>query len=214
MQRLRVEFSREGPAKFVSHLEMVRCWQRVFRRAGWRVEFSQGFNPHPRIYFAAPLPVGVAAEAEVMETHLEEPRDLTSAREELLEQLPEGMSVSRVEEVPAEAPALARTVTAAAYRVACPGGIPEETLLAQTARVLGAERLPRVRARDRQPVEYDLRPLIHALGVAGASGDRVLLNMELRSDAAGTGRPDEVLRELGLDPAQCEVTRTALILTP
>jgi hypothetical protein len=59
-------------------------------------------------------------------------------------------------------------------------------------------------------VEYDLRPLIYSLEVAGS--DPVAIRMRLRSDAQGAGRADEVLREMGLDPADCSITRIGLVL--
>ena len=70
MQRLRVSFGRGVPARFISHLDVMRCWERVFRRASIPVEYTQGFTPHPKIAVAAPLAVGFTGEAELMDVWL------------------------------------------------------------------------------------------------------------------------------------------------
>ncbi len=212
-QRIRLTFSRGGGAKYLSHLEMMRMWERVLRRAGWRVAHSQGFNPHPKISFAAALPVGVAGEAELMEVQLEVARSVEEAPRDLAPQLPEGIELRGVDEIPLEAPNLQKNLQAAEYRAVCPQ-VPEERLRSEAARVLGAETLMRERKKEARVQSYDLRPMIHALEVTLDREGRPGVRMELRNDAQGAGRPDEVLREMGLDPADSDITRTRLLLTP
>ena len=67
MPRLRVRFGRGPEVKFISHLDVMRFWERAFRRARIPLAYSEGFSPHPRISLAAPLPVGVTSEAELMD---------------------------------------------------------------------------------------------------------------------------------------------------
>ncbi|MFN8557816.1 MAG: TIGR03936 family radical SAM-associated protein [Dehalococcoidia bacterium] len=49
LQRLRVTFSRGEPLRFISHLDLMRFWERALRRAGLVIAYSEGFSPHPRI---------------------------------------------------------------------------------------------------------------------------------------------------------------------
>lgn len=212
VQRLRISFSRAEGAKYLSHLELMRMWERVLRRAGWRLAYSQGFNPHPKLSFAAALPVGVAGDAELMEVQLEEARPIGEAIGELARQLPAGVEVRAVEEVAAEAPALQRGLVAAEYRALCPGDASEEAARREVARILSSSRLERERSKEGKVKRYDLRPMIRALSVDLDPEGRLLVRMELRTDAQGAGRPDEVLREMGLDPADCQLTRTRLQL--
>ena len=58
MQRLRIRFRRGLAVKFVSHLDIMRLWQRALIRAGMPLAYSEGFNPRPRLSLAAPLAVG------------------------------------------------------------------------------------------------------------------------------------------------------------
>ncbi|HEX2988998.1 MAG TPA: TIGR03936 family radical SAM-associated protein [Chloroflexota bacterium] len=210
-QRLRVTFSRGEAMKYLSHLELMRMWERVFRRAGWHLAYSQGFNPHPRFSFAVPLPVGVAGEAELLELYLDEARPLDEAAEQLRGQLPKGAGVVRVDEVPDTAPSMQRQLVGAEYVATCPPLSSVEALRGETARMMGASALPRQRIKEGKARSYDLRPMIHSLEVQCADERPAVVKMDLRTDAAGAGRPDEVLRELGIEPAECHITRTRLI---
>ena len=67
MPVLRLKIKIEGRLRFLSHLETVKMFERSMRRAKFPMKFSQGFNPHPNISSAAPLPVGVASEYEVFD---------------------------------------------------------------------------------------------------------------------------------------------------
>ena len=70
MQRLRISFSRGEKLKFISHLDLIRLFQRAFHRAGIALAYSEGFNPHPRMSLAAPLALGVTSDAELMDVVL------------------------------------------------------------------------------------------------------------------------------------------------
>ncbi|HBC91420.1 MAG TPA: hypothetical protein DCZ10_00560, partial [Pelotomaculum sp.] len=60
----RMMYAKEGPARYISHLDLLRTFERAARRAGLPIAFTGGFNPHPKIAFAAPLAVGTAGGAE------------------------------------------------------------------------------------------------------------------------------------------------------
>ena len=212
-QRLRICFARRDGVKYLSHLELMRTWERVLRRAGWRLAYSQGFNPHPRISFAAALPVGVAGEAELLEVHLDGELRVEDAGRALAAQLPAGMEVRAVEEIPLEAPAIQRRLVAAEYVAVCPKAVSEGDLRLGVEWLLVADSLMRERKKEDKVQLYDLRPMSRWLEVTRSAGGSPSVRMELRTDAQGAGRPDEVLREMGLDPADCEVTRTRLLLS-
>ena len=69
MQRLRVRFTRGDEIKFISHLDIMRLWERALTRAGIRITYSEGFSPHPRLSLAAPLAVGVTGESELLDIY-------------------------------------------------------------------------------------------------------------------------------------------------
>ena len=67
MKSVRLIFSKKGRAKFVSHLDMNRLMIRLIRKSGLKIWYTEGFNPHPYITFALPLPLGFEGEYEIMD---------------------------------------------------------------------------------------------------------------------------------------------------
>lgn len=68
--KIRIKFTKSGPLKFIGHLDIMRYFQKVFRRADVDVEYSQGFSPHQLISFAAPLGVGLTSDGEYLDVQL------------------------------------------------------------------------------------------------------------------------------------------------
>lgn len=68
---LRIKFNKKNYLKYISHLDLMRLFHRSFNRAGIPIEYSQGFNPHPRFSIASPLSLGIESEEEYMDINLE-----------------------------------------------------------------------------------------------------------------------------------------------
>ncbi len=79
-QRMRVWFATDDTVKYVGHLDMHRTWERAIRRAGLPLAYTQGFNPQPRLQFAAALPVGFTGRGEVADVFLNESAAARSVR--------------------------------------------------------------------------------------------------------------------------------------
>src|SRR4030042_619242 len=106
MQRLRIRFYRGEEVKFISHLDLMRLWQRALNRAGAPLAYSEGFNPHPRMSLAAPLALGVTSETELMDIILAKwmsPHSFTAA---VSRQLPPGIEILQVYQIPLTMPSL------------------------------------------------------------------------------------------------------------
>jgi len=99
--RYRVWFSKTGPLRFISHHDLMRVFQRAVRRAGIPVRFSQGFNPRPRISYLAPLPVYHEGLRELLVIDLQVPLPPSQLQTQLAAQLPPGLEIVGVEEIPA-----------------------------------------------------------------------------------------------------------------
>ncbi len=93
MSKLRLRFKKTGRAVYISHLDLMRTMQRAFARAGYELEYSKGFNPHPQISISLPLSVGAASLCEVMDFSLKTEEELSSVPERLTRQMPEGIEV-------------------------------------------------------------------------------------------------------------------------
>jgi len=68
--KARIKFQKYGAMKFIGHLDVMRYFQKAFRRAGFDNEYSKGFNPHQIMSFAAPLGVGLTSDAEYLDISL------------------------------------------------------------------------------------------------------------------------------------------------
>ncbi len=211
MQRLRLTFTRGEPVKYISHLDLLRLWERALRRARLPVAYSEGFNPHPRFALAMALAVGVTSEAELLDLYLAERREPPTVRARLAPQLPPGIAVEGVEEVALEGPSAQSQIRWAEYVVAVATEWAKPQVQAAVDALLAAESLPRVRLREGKPRPYDLRPLVQRLWLIDSDAGRCRLGMRLRAEGGATGRPEEVARALGFEDVVA-IHRTRLVL--
>jgi radical SAM-linked protein len=209
VQRIRLTFSRGEEAKYTSHLDLARQWERAVRRAGLPLAYSQGFTPHARISFAAPLAVGLTAEGEMVDLFLAEELPPETVRERLGAQMPPGLVLLAATAVEPAAPSLQASVCAAAYEVWFDERVPG--LAEAVEALLARESVPYERKREKRTKAIDLRPFIETL-VALEDDGRSGLDMRLRLDTAGSVRPDEVLGALGLGGRPVRLRRTRLFL--
>jgi radical SAM-linked protein len=204
--RLRLTFTKTGSLKYTGHLNLHRTLERTFRRAGLPLAYSQGFNPQPRMNLAEALPLGITSECEVMDVWLETQIDLEQGKKDLDRAAPPGMQILTMREVDEKSPPLQTQVVAAEYRVTVSGGTPNTVAVDLDSRardLLSQSTL----MRERRGKHYDLRPLIESLSV-----EENVLVMKLSARDGATGRPDEVLKALGMEGSN--VHRSRLFFVP
>lgn len=91
---VRIRFRKYGAMKFIGHLDVMRYFQKVFRRAGIDNEYTQGFNPHQIMSFAAPLGVGLTSDAEYMDVRLKSSDEPKIMKDRINAVLTEGFEVT------------------------------------------------------------------------------------------------------------------------
>jgi len=217
MQRLRLKFGRGEEVKFISHLDMLRFWERAFRRAGIPLAYSQGFTPHPRLSMAAPLAVGVTSEAELMDIWLNRWMPPQSLMMMVKSQLPGGFDIFDVGEVGLNTPSLQSILAFAEYRSEVRSEKDEQWVKGSIYSLLQAKELPWHHYRETKIHSYDLRALISDLWVIGCCSERsegtlCVLGMRLRCYANGSGRPEQVVAALGFSQYPESIHRTKLAL--
>lgn len=116
-QRLRVWYGKQGEMALVSHLDLVRLFERVARRAALPVTFTGGFHPNPRISPASALPLGTTSSGEIVDFELTEVMDLAEFQTRLAAQLPTDMPVYRVEAIALDAPSATQSLDRADYSI-------------------------------------------------------------------------------------------------
>lgn len=205
-QRLRLIFAKTQAMRFTGHLDLHHTWERTFRRAGLPLAYSQGFNPHPRLNLASALPLGFTSECEVIDVWLEQELKPEQVSTTLEPALPPGLQLLDLQVVDIHRPALQSELEASEYTLTLLEPCPD--LEARCQSVLQATSLPRLRRGK----NYDLRPLILALQALTPDGEgRQCLFLRLAAREGETGRPEEVMAELDLQPEEVRTHRTRLV---
>src|SRR6202035_2176341 len=95
--KVRIRFQKGGDLRLVSHHDLMRCFERMLRRAGLPFHSTQGFNPRPRLVFALSLPLGIVGCEEGAALELSEEVAIEDLRERLARQAPAGLDILSVQ---------------------------------------------------------------------------------------------------------------------
>jgi radical SAM family uncharacterized protein/radical SAM-linked protein len=117
VQRLRVWFGKQNSMALVSHLDLVRLFDRAMRRTGLPVAFTGGFHPGPRISIANALPLGSSSSGEIVDFDLTEMLDPEEFRQRLATVLPADLPLYQVMEVDPKSAAVTQLLAQARYQV-------------------------------------------------------------------------------------------------
>lgn len=204
VQRLRVRYAKRGRARFTSHRDFSRAFERALRRAAVPMAYSSGFNPHPRISYANASPTGAATEAEYLEIGLSQVCDPALVCRALDDALPPGLDVLEV--VPAGRAGLAELLEASVWRadlVTCPPG----ALVAGAAAFLAADEVSVSRMTKGGLRRFDARAATRRVQVVSDREVELLL-----IHTTPLVRPDDVVAGLReLEPALASVQPPLLL---
>lgn len=192
--------------RYTGQIDLHRIWERSARRADLPLAYNRGYHPQPKIQLAAALPLGFSSRCEVVDLRLEREIPLDGLAGRIQSAVPPGLTILSVEQEDESAPALGTLIKSAEYEVTLlePAGL--DDLAHKIGATLAAASLP----RERRGKRYDLRPLIEGLTIC--TSDPPILQMRLAAREGATGRPDEILAELGIPLEDTRVERTRLIV--
>ena len=184
MMRLRITFEKTDAMRFTGHLDLHRTLERTIRRAKLPLAYSQGFNPKPKFNLAAALPLGFTGEGEL--------GDIWFRKGEIIN---------------LQEPKLPNIVISSEYIVKLIR--PIKDLSDRIKRIKNRKTI----IRERRGKEYDLKPLIISIEEVELSPNREQqFSLHLSSLAGATGRPDEVIKELGIPYPNTRVHRQKLLI--
>ncbi len=124
---VRIRFGKHGAMKYIGHLDIMRYFQKAFRRAELPMAYSQGYHPHQILSFASPLGVGVTSDGEYMDIGLTEPISTEEALRRLNEAMVEGMKIYSFKQLPEKSKNAMAALTHASYRVTYMNGQAPDT---------------------------------------------------------------------------------------
>jgi radical SAM-linked protein len=189
VQKLRIRYAKRGRARFTSHRDFGRAFERALRRAGVPMAYSSGFSPHPRISYANASPTGAASEAEYLEIGLAHQCDPDRVKDALDAALPPGLDVLEVIDAPTGA--LADLLTGSRWKVQVVG-VDADVLQRAVATFLGRESVEVQRLTKNGMRSFDARQAVVFLASSHARLDLVTKHQE------PLVRPDDVLSGLAL----------------
>jgi radical SAM-linked protein len=208
-QRIRITFGKHDALRFIGHLDLAKTWERVLRRASIPLEYTQGFNPRPRLQFAAALQVGVTSASEYLDAWLTARLD-GRFPDDWIDRLntasPPGLRIYDIRDVPIKDPALPTQVSSSEFVIT----LRDDTLSAEDLRARAAALLaqPTIERETQGRKRYDLRPRILDLSV-DAEGNLIAL---VTSNETANARADELIDALGLSFDQVRIHRRHLYL--
>ncbi len=207
--RYRINYTKTGQARFLSHLELSRVFSRAMRRACLPLRFSCGFHPMPKITFHSALPVGIESEAEWCDIQLVQNLSSESILERCTRLFPEGINILSITSIPLKNKTITDKIRS--YRIAFPEHVPGAPNRERTQ-----ELLVKFQHRDSFPFEMqrkkgiktiDLKHVVQTLSIN--SDNSLLLN--LHPDAVSVPRIPEIIGEIfelsGDTPTGLDITK-------
>ncbi|MCR5404836.1 MAG: TIGR03936 family radical SAM-associated protein [Butyrivibrio sp.] len=162
MIKLRLKFSKNGPIKFIGHLDVMRYFQKAIRRADLDIKYSEGFSPHQLLSFAQPLGVGATSDGEYLDMVLNSFVSASDVMDRLNAVMNEGISILAVKEL-SDNEEKAMTVSfAARYMIRFRESLkPDFDWISAMTEYLSEERLLAVKKTKSGEKEIDMKPMIY-----------------------------------------------------
>ena len=212
MSKLRLLFVKEAQASYISHLDLLRTFQRAFPRTELDIKHSQGYHPHPIISIVLPLPVGQSSDCELLDFEVTQDTDGHGIAEKLNTGMPSGLRVLDCYE--AVRPVRELTYLRADVTLEYDNGVPDGAAEDLTALLRRESLVIQKRTKRKELADVDIAPMIKEVSLAAGEGAvtgtvTVLaqnpgLNPQLLEKAIAVYRPD-------LSPDFLRVRRRAIL---
>lgn len=187
--KARIKFRKYGALRFIGHLDVMRFFQKVMRRAEIPIAFTGGYSPHMIMSFASPLGIGLSSDGEYFDIELIEPVESEDAVRRMNEACVEGIEVVSIRQIAEEKKMTGMTILAGAdYLVS----IKEEALpdgwQDQFRIFMEQSEIRIVKQTKRSEKEVDIRPMIWKWEIRG---DKIYL--QVASGSVQNLKPDLVM---------------------
>jgi len=199
--KIRAKFTKLKDLKYISHLDLMRVFQRAFRRANIPVKYSEGFNPHPQFSLATALALGVTSDGEYMDVDLEEYMSPEDFKERLNSVLPNGIKILKAVSLE-DKNSIVSLVRWSTYIIGFK--VQNEMTLAEIAeeveKFLSSDELILIKEKKKgnkiTVKENNVRDRIKELFPLSYQNDIIVLKTTLRTGSQGNLRPEELVELL------------------
>ena len=199
MINIRLKFVKGPETKYISHLDLVRTFQRALRRAHVPMVYSQGFNPHPEMSFASALGIGVTSLGEYLDIGVNENISTEEIISRLNNTMPAGLQIEKAVILKEKAKSAMALVSHARYTIhlCFDNSIDIDSSLAS---FLEQDSIPAMKEQPKknfQLIEIDIRPMIKELKLLSQEGSKVVLDCLLYCGSKANLKPELLLQALG-----------------
>lgn len=184
--KIRIRFAKQGRMKFIGHLDMVRYFQKVMRRADVDIAYSEGFSPHQKMSFAAPLSVGITSRGEYFDIEVHSTKSSEVMLEKLNKQNVEGVEILSYRQLPEGAKNAMSIVAGADYFVYFEGLTKE--IVGNFYNQSSIEILKKTKRSEKI---VDIKPMIYELRYENEG-----IFMKVAQGSAANLKPDLVMQAL------------------
>jgi len=191
---IRLKFTKENEVKYISHLDLMRVFQRAIRRAGIPVAYSAGFNPHQEISFGAPLSLGVTSNAEYVDIKLSEVMEPLEIKQRLNGALPGGIRIIGGIRLGESYKSAMSVVTHAEYMIkVCLEEVQPEALENSIESFVAQESIKVMKEQPKKGFELkevDIRHMIVSMKLHESKGAEHIIECLLLSGSRGNLKPE------------------------
>lgn len=191
--KARIKFRKYGCMKFIGHLDIMRYFQKVMRRADIPIAFTGGFSPHMIMSFANPLGVGVTSDGEYFDIELTQEIDMLAAVDRMNQVMVEGIDIVNMVAISDDKKQTGMSIVAAADYLSTvkydgfPEGWQEKAVNFMDQPVINI-----VKKTKKSEKEVDIKPMIYKFEVRGES-----IYMQVATGSVENLKPELVMQALG-----------------
>ncbi len=189
--KIRIKYVKSGVLKYIGHLDLMRFFQKAFKRAGVDVAYSQGFSPHQLMSFAAPLALGVTSEGEYFDAEFNSLESSEELVRRLNEQMVDGVYVKDVILLPEKAKKAMSIVAASDYLISFNNEDIKDAVLEKVPYLLKKETIEVFRKTKKNEKVEDIKKGIYKLEL---NGDKIY--MFLATGSEYNLKPESVIEAL------------------
>ncbi len=227
MITMRSRFYKKDDMVFISHLDLLRVFERAIKRADIPVAYTQGFNPRPIMAFATALAIGVASEGEYVDIQLTDNMSSDLFMNNLNSVLPEGLKIIKSISIDKKVKSLMSIISSSIYLVKLKTSnlLNEEDIREYIKEFLNKDEIIQLkekkqkrgrRSRNPEIQKVNIKPFIKALELFSVDGHELLLKMDLVTGSRGNLKAEVVvdklqeLTDLKIEPYETRIQRLDL----
>ena len=187
--KARIKFRKYGVLRFIGHLDVMRFFQKLMRRADIPIAFTGGYSPHMIMSFASPLGIGLTSDGEYLDIELTAPVDSREAVKRMNKECVEGIEIISIRQISDEKKMTGMTILAAAdYLISVKKGALPENWKEAFADFMAQREICVIKQTKRSEREEDIRPLIFRWEIQGEN-----IWLQLAAGSKNNLKPDLVM---------------------